>query len=900
MLVSGLVHLKSGEVLAVDDDSGVCEIRPGGKPRLLFPLDDGEGITADDEGRNVYVVEERERRVRRLEVTRDREGVLALRDTKELAPAPHPQRQGQLRLGGRELPVEAPRRRRSRLPRVRARRLPRRDRHLRASRPRRGPHPQPSEDGESPAARPRRRRGGPADGAPLRRERPVSHPRRVRDRPRGPGDRAGDCSTRSSSRPSRASSSRSRRSANPRPSISTARAASGSASTTRRRTLRRGAALVIELTRGRDHRGRGRPRSARLALREDDPSDLPDVVSAPTIKVCGPAGTPRISRGPSPASNRSASRYTTAGSVRAGGVADREADAARRERRGPGGLAPVEGDEHRQVPFGGHREGRGVRAEHDRGVAILAGLDRRPPPGRLDGGEPRRHAAPVRVAHADAPLHGPREHDRPEVDDAPRRRGQLDVEGVDRAAGGPHPEPRPAGEVERERPRARRALRFRDLRPVGAEVRLRLRDLPGLVAREHSDRRRRGRPPRGLPLVAELRADRNDVLRHPDSRVRIRTPASPFGGSQTASRSAMASGPWPGIWSHTFSCQTSRGMSSTRRDGLIGRRRTGRSSGAGKPGGGGQAKELREPAPHLDPIRPGRHGEPADRRETGAGVQGGAARGEPVRQAGQGDGAAGGRLNLHGVPWLALREGRRAARPEDDPKRDVLGELGDGERRPLGPRGPRVVDEDRLALGHAAQGKPPVGVRFLRRPARVTRRAHDGAGHRAAVLVEDHAPRRAAGAGANGGRGPADEVIGEVVRARVDALRPDPELRRERVAFGRKSARTARPARSVTAVRTAGLCGQQGKSSTSAPASGRPNGSRTRTSRSGAGSRTISSGRHSGFGKRQPDPKPGASATRWMAPPSSMSKATFANPCSSAVARARSGGRTAIGEVSSS
>jgi hypothetical protein len=83
LLCSGIAHLPGGEVLALDDDSGVCEVRPGAKPRLIFEIDDGEGIAADPAGRHVFVVEERKRRVRRLEVRRDGKGRLALRDTGE-------------------------------------------------------------------------------------------------------------------------------------------------------------------------------------------------------------------------------------------------------------------------------------------------------------------------------------------------------------------------------------------------------------------------------------------------------------------------------------------------------------------------------------------------------------------------------------------------------------------------------------------------------------------------------------------------------------------------------------------------------------------------------------------------------------------------------------------------
>ncbi|MCU0726284.1 MAG: SdiA-regulated domain-containing protein [Planctomycetes bacterium] len=83
LLCSGIAHLPGGAILALHDDSGVCEVRPGEKPRLLFDIDDGEGIAADPAGRHVYVVEERKRRVRKLEVRRDGKDRLALRDTGE-------------------------------------------------------------------------------------------------------------------------------------------------------------------------------------------------------------------------------------------------------------------------------------------------------------------------------------------------------------------------------------------------------------------------------------------------------------------------------------------------------------------------------------------------------------------------------------------------------------------------------------------------------------------------------------------------------------------------------------------------------------------------------------------------------------------------------------------------
>lgn len=80
---SGLVHLPSGETLAISDNTGVCEVRPGEDPRLLIELTDGEGITADSSGKFVYIVEEATRRVRKLEVQRDDNGRLELKDTKE-------------------------------------------------------------------------------------------------------------------------------------------------------------------------------------------------------------------------------------------------------------------------------------------------------------------------------------------------------------------------------------------------------------------------------------------------------------------------------------------------------------------------------------------------------------------------------------------------------------------------------------------------------------------------------------------------------------------------------------------------------------------------------------------------------------------------------------------------
>jgi hypothetical protein len=78
---SGLTQLPTGETLAISDNSGVVEVRPGEKPRVLFELKDGEGICASDDGKYVYVLEEGKRRVRTLEVRRDDKGRVALRDT---------------------------------------------------------------------------------------------------------------------------------------------------------------------------------------------------------------------------------------------------------------------------------------------------------------------------------------------------------------------------------------------------------------------------------------------------------------------------------------------------------------------------------------------------------------------------------------------------------------------------------------------------------------------------------------------------------------------------------------------------------------------------------------------------------------------------------------------------
>jgi SdiA-regulated len=85
---SGLVHLPTGETLAISDNTGVCEIRSGEEPRVLFKLKDGEGITVDSKGKYVYVVEEEARRVRKLEVRRDDKGRVALRDTDETRKLP--------------------------------------------------------------------------------------------------------------------------------------------------------------------------------------------------------------------------------------------------------------------------------------------------------------------------------------------------------------------------------------------------------------------------------------------------------------------------------------------------------------------------------------------------------------------------------------------------------------------------------------------------------------------------------------------------------------------------------------------------------------------------------------------------------------------------------------------
>jgi uncharacterized protein YjiK len=79
--MSGIVHLPTGQTLVINDDKGVYEVRPGEEPRLLFKLKDGEGITVDAKGQYLYALEEKSRRVHKLEVRSDAKGRLALRDT---------------------------------------------------------------------------------------------------------------------------------------------------------------------------------------------------------------------------------------------------------------------------------------------------------------------------------------------------------------------------------------------------------------------------------------------------------------------------------------------------------------------------------------------------------------------------------------------------------------------------------------------------------------------------------------------------------------------------------------------------------------------------------------------------------------------------------------------------
>jgi hypothetical protein len=80
---SGICHLPSGEMIAASDNKGVYEVRPGEDPRLLFKCKDCEGVTVDDKGKHVYVVEEGTRKVHKLEVRHDDKNRLTLRDTDE-------------------------------------------------------------------------------------------------------------------------------------------------------------------------------------------------------------------------------------------------------------------------------------------------------------------------------------------------------------------------------------------------------------------------------------------------------------------------------------------------------------------------------------------------------------------------------------------------------------------------------------------------------------------------------------------------------------------------------------------------------------------------------------------------------------------------------------------------
>lgn len=81
--MSGIVHLPTGQTLVINDDKGVYEVRPDEEPRLLFELEDGEGIAVDAKGEYVYALDEKSRRVHKLEVRSDAKGRLALRDTDE-------------------------------------------------------------------------------------------------------------------------------------------------------------------------------------------------------------------------------------------------------------------------------------------------------------------------------------------------------------------------------------------------------------------------------------------------------------------------------------------------------------------------------------------------------------------------------------------------------------------------------------------------------------------------------------------------------------------------------------------------------------------------------------------------------------------------------------------------
>jgi hypothetical protein len=83
MLSSGLAHLPGGQLLAISDNTGVCEVRADASPRKLHRLKDGEGITTDPSGKFVYVVEEAKGRVTKLEVEEDQDGRIKLKDTDE-------------------------------------------------------------------------------------------------------------------------------------------------------------------------------------------------------------------------------------------------------------------------------------------------------------------------------------------------------------------------------------------------------------------------------------------------------------------------------------------------------------------------------------------------------------------------------------------------------------------------------------------------------------------------------------------------------------------------------------------------------------------------------------------------------------------------------------------------
>jgi len=87
--MSGIVHLPTGQTLVINDDKGVYEVRPREEPRLLFKLKDGEGIAVDGKGKYVYALDEKNRRVHKLEVRADAKGRLALRDTDQSKKLPN-------------------------------------------------------------------------------------------------------------------------------------------------------------------------------------------------------------------------------------------------------------------------------------------------------------------------------------------------------------------------------------------------------------------------------------------------------------------------------------------------------------------------------------------------------------------------------------------------------------------------------------------------------------------------------------------------------------------------------------------------------------------------------------------------------------------------------------------